>query len=81
MARLCDCYIVKIAIRRVPLRYHIGMRNPTQLHQALQGVKNVAQFAKENKLPLRTVWRIRSGGTARRGTLVLIDAALSKGKP
>lgn len=52
------------------------MRNQTQLRQALEKIANIADFSRRHKLPERTIWRLRGGGTARRGTLVLVDAAL-----
>ena len=53
------------------------MRNPTQLQQALRKIGNVSSFCRRHRLAERTVWRIRSGGTARRGTLVMLDQALN----
>jgi hypothetical protein len=55
------------------------MRTQKQLHAALN-VKgfNVAQFCATHKLPLRTVMRVKAGGTPRNGTWMLIDLALSK---
>ena len=56
------------------------MRNPTQLHQALLKLANVSEFCRRYKLPERTVWRVRSGGRARRGTMLIIDQALNQEK-
>lgn len=56
------------------------MRNDAQLRLALTKIENVAKFAKQHKLAARTIWRLRSGGTARRGTLMLLDAALNEEK-
>ena len=56
------------------------MRNPTQLQQALLKIPNVTKFCRRHRLAERTVWRIRSGGTARLGTLVMIDQALTNEK-
>ena len=56
------------------------MRNPTQLQQALRKLGNVSEFCRRYRLAERTVWRIRSGGTARRGTLVMLDQALTNEK-
>lgn len=54
------------------------MRNALQLQQALKRIKNVTAFAREHKLPSRTIWRLRAGGVARVGTLMRINAALDK---
>ena len=59
-------------------RYHAAMRNETQLRQALSKVPNVSRFAQENKLPLRTLWRVLGGASVRKGTLFLISSALDK---
>jgi hypothetical protein len=56
-----------------------GMRNPKQTSAALRRIVNVADFAYRHKLPLRTLWRVRSSAAgARKGTLALINAALDK---
>lgn len=42
----------------------------------LSHVENMAAFARTHGIPLRTLWRVRGGGSARLGTLALIEAAL-----
>jgi hypothetical protein len=54
------------------------MRTIKQIQAALSKLPNVAAFARDNKLPARTVWRVMSEGNARKGTIALLDAALNR---
>jgi hypothetical protein len=56
------------------------MRTPAQLQQALAKISNVAEFARKHRLALRTVWRVRCGGAAHRGTMMQINDALNREK-
>lgn len=48
----------------------------------LAALPNLAEFARDHKLPLRTLVRIKTGGQrANAGTLMLIDAALNPRPP
>lgn len=44
--------------------------------KALKAVPNMAEFARTHDIPYRTLWRVAACGTARRGTIALIRAAL-----
>jgi hypothetical protein len=49
-----------------------------ELQQALIRIPNVTAWCRAHKLPARTIWRLRSGGIARSGTLALVNAALDR---
>lgn len=63
-----------------PRRPLAATRDPNgTVNTALAKVGNVARFASRHRLPLRTVWRVVRGENApRKGTLLLIEAALKK---
>ncbi|MNQ89374.1 hypothetical protein D3C85_1046810 [compost metagenome] len=49
-----------------------------QLQDALQKLPNVYQFAVENRVPLRTVMRVRAGGTPTLDTFDKLKIAIAK---
>jgi hypothetical protein len=69
----------KLAVDPPPLVHEEYLEVRPELQQALRRIVNVTSWCRANKLPARTIWRLRSGGVARAGTLALVNAALDRG--
>lgn len=68
----------KHSVKSPPLAHDEYLEVRPELQQALCRIGNVTAWCREHKLPTRTIWRLRSGGAARAGTMALVNAALDK---
>lgn len=74
------CAMVQSSARQPWHNSHMNQAPMTlkQLQDALKKLPNVYQFAVDNRVPLRTVMRVRAGGTPTLGTFDKLKAAVAK---